>query len=44
MISTWLVGVSMVIDTIVWGMLGIPTIEFVECMTDIIYALEHIGL
>ena len=44
MLSTLLVGISIAIDTVVWGMLGIPTIEIVEGLTDIIYMLEGMGL
>ena len=44
MLSGLLIQIGLAVDTIVWGMLGIPTIDFIESLTDIIYALEHMGL
>lgn len=31
-------------DYLVWGVLGLPTIEVVEKVTDFIYLLEGLGL
>lgn len=44
MLSALLTQFGLAVDGIVWGMLGIPTIGFVEGLTDIIYALQNIGL
>jgi hypothetical protein len=44
MISTLLINLGIAIDTVLWGMMGIPTIDIVEGLTDIIYALQNMGL